>query len=149
MSHTYSHLLANFVFSTKERRPWITQDIEMELHAYLGGIARNIEVTALAIGGVVDHVHLLVRHPRRISVSDLTRTLTSNSSGWIHEHWPIMLFQWQQGYAAFSVSESSRSKVMAYIQNQAEHHRTKTFQGELIELLERHGIEYDLRYLWD
>ncbi len=119
-----------------------------ELHAYLGGISRNSDSTALAIGGVADHVHLLVRNLPRMAVSDLARTLKANSSGWLHNRWPEKVFQRQEGYAAFSVSESSRNKIVAYIQNQAEHHRAKTFQEELIELLERHRIEYDLRHLW-
>lgn len=149
MPQTYSHLLVHLVFGTKERHPWITAEVQTELHPYLGGIAKNIDAAALATGGVADHVHLLIRYPPRLAVSEIARTLKSNSSKWIHERWPGMLFQWQDGYAAFSVSESNRDKVIAYINNQQEHHRTRPYSEELAELLERHGVPYDLRFLGD
>jgi REP element-mobilizing transposase RayT len=146
---TYSRLLVHLVFSTKERRPWIADDLRSDLHAYLGGIARNIDTTPLAVGGVADHVHVLVAMPTRLSVADAVRTLKSNSTGWVHEKWPGRLFQWQNGYGAFSVSESNKDAVARYIENQEEHHRKRTFQEEFLDLLQRHGIEYDPRYVWD
>ncbi|MDZ4684062.1 MAG: IS200/IS605 family transposase [Planctomycetaceae bacterium] len=146
---TYSRLLVHVVFSTKERHPWITDDLRSELHAYLGGIARNIDATPIVIGGVADHVHALIALPTKLSVADLVRTLKSNSSGWVHEKWPERLFQWQNGYGAFSVSESSKDTVVRYIENQAEHHRVRSFQEEFLELLNRHCIEFDPRYVWD
>lgn len=149
MAHTYSHLLAHIIFSTKDRHPWITDDLLPELHAYLGGIVSQESCVALAIGGVADHVHLLVRYPPRLAVSDFVRTIKSNSTGWIHETRPLKLFQWQTGYSAFSVSESNREQVVTYIEQQASHHRVRTFQEELIELLQRHGVSYDPRYLWE
>jgi putative transposase len=149
MAHTYSHLLAHIIFSTKDRHPWVTNDIKSDLHAYLGGIIRQENSQPLSIGGIADHVHLLVCYPPRLAISDLVRTVKSNSSGWVHERWSTKIFQWQTGYAAFSVSESNRGPVTAYIENQDSHHRAKTFQEELLELLERHGVAYDPRYLWE
>lgn len=149
MAHTYSHLLAHIVFSTKQRHPWITADIRYELHAYLGCIVNQESSVPLAIGGVADHVHLLMRYQPRIGVSDPVRTIKSNATGWVHETRPLETFQWQIGYAEFSVSESNREQVVAYIQQQESHHRVKTFQEELVELLQRHGVSYDPRYLWD
>jgi len=146
---TYSRLLVHLVFSTKERHPWIGGDMHSDLHAYLGGIARNIDTTPIAVGGVADHVHALVAMPTRLSVAEVVRTLKSNSSAWVHETWPGRLFQWQNGYGAFSVSESNQDAVVRYIGNQEEHHRKRTFQEEFLELLKRHGIEYDPRYVWD
>lgn len=149
MAHTYSHLLAHIVFSTKERHPWITDDITPDLHAYLGGIVKQESSVPLAIGGVADHVHLLVRYPPRIAVSDLVRTIKSNSTGWVHETRPMKIFQWQTGYAAFSVSESNRETVIDYIQKQDTHHSEMSFQDELVKLLQRHEVSYDPRFLWD
>lgn len=149
MSHTYSLLLYHIVFSTRERRPTITPSLEPDLHAYLGGIVREIGGRPLAVGGIADHVHLLVQLPPRIAPADAARVVKTNSSKWVHEERHEPGFRWQDGYAAFSVSESGRDRVTRYIQGQAEHHRKQTFQEELIELLERHQIEYDPRYLWD
>lgn len=148
MSHTYSLLLYHIVFSTKERRPTITPALEADLHAYLGGIVREIGGRPLAVGGVADHVHLLAQLPPRIAPADAARVIKTNSSKWVHEQKNDPRFQWQDGYAAFSVSESGRDRVIRYIQGQADHHRKQTFQEELIELLERHKIEYDPRYFW-
>jgi putative transposase len=146
---TYSRLLVHVVFSTKERHPWIVDEIRSELHPYLGGIARNIDATALCVGGVADHLHALIALPTKLSVADLVRTLKSNSSAWIHERWPDRLFQWQTGYGAFSVSESNKDAVVRYIENQEAHHRKQSFQEEFLEMLARHGVEYDPRYVWD
>lgn len=146
---TYSRLLVHIVFSTKERHPWITDEIRPQLHAYLGGIARNFDATAISVGGVSDHVHLLIALPTKLAVADGVRTLKSNSSGWIHDRWPDRLFQWQIGYGAFSVSESNQDAVVRYIENQIEHHRQRTFQEEFLELLSRHRIEHDPRYVWE
>lgn len=146
---TYSRLLVHVVFSTKERHPWIADDMRTDLHGYLGGIARNIDAIPLIVGGVADHIHALIALPTKLSVADLVRTLKSNSSSWVHERWPQRLFQWQNGYGAFSVSESNKDAVVRYIENQAEHHRQRSFQEEFLDLLNRHGIEYDPRYVWD
>lgn len=149
MAHTYSKLMVHVVFSTKERQPLIVDSIIGDLHAYLGGIVRKLDGTALAIGGVADHVHLLMAYPPRLAISDLVRTIKANSSGWVHEKWPDQSFQWQAGYAAFSVSESSREQVVRYIQGQKEHHRQTSFQDELLALLRRHQVEFDEAYLWE
>jgi len=146
---TYSRLLVHMVFSTKERYPWIVDELRPDLHAYIGGLARSIDSTAITVGGVADHIHALIAMPTRLSVADLARHLKSNSSGWVHERWPDRLFQWQNGYGAFSVSRSNEGAVTRYIANQEAHHRQQSFQEEFLELLQRHGIEYDPRYVWD
>lgn len=97
-----------------------------------------------------DHVHLLISLGRETSISELVRELKSNSSRWIHETFPNQRnFAWQSGYAAFSVSPSRLEEVRKYIENQAEHHRTRTFQEEFRELLKRHNLAFDERYVWD
>lgn len=149
MAHTYSKLMVHVVFSTKGRQSWITDRIMDDLHAYLGGIVRKVNGTALAIGGIADNVHLLISYPPRLAIADLVRTIKANSSGWVHEKWPDRSFQWQAGYAAFSVSESNREQVIHYIRHQKEQHEKVTFQDELLSLLKRHNIDFDDAYLWE
>jgi len=103
-----------------------------------------------AAGGTGNHVHVATTAKPTISMSDLVRTIKTNSSRWIHETLPeLALFHWQDGYAAFSVSSSAMPKVVAYIRGQAEHHREMTFEEELVLLLKKHGIDYDERYVFD
>lgn len=149
MPHSYTSLLTHLVFSTKDRLPDIDADLAGRLHPYLGGIVRELDGKALAIGGAADHVHLLVSLPPTVAVSDALRDIKANSSRWGHETWPARLaFGWQTGYAAFSVSPSNREAVERYIADQQKHHRKFTFQEEFIALLEKHGVAYDPRYVW-
>ena len=128
----------------------IDAELQPRLHAYLGGILRELNCKALAVGGTADHVHLLASLSPTISVAEAVRVVKANSSKWIRrassEH---RLFAWQAGYAAFSVSASSARAVMQYIQNQERHHREVSFQHELLAYLKKHGLAYDERYLWD
>jgi putative transposase len=150
MAHTYTDLLFHMVFSTKNRVPHIDQELKDDLHQYMGGIVKGIEGVPLIINGTEDHVHLLVVLPPKVAVSDAIRTIKANSSGWVHKKWPKRRqFAWQTGYGAFTVSQSKRASVMRYITDQEEHHKKMTFQEEFIRLLERHGIQYDSRYVWD
>ena len=146
-----SYVSSNFhcVFSTKERRPNITPDLQERLWPFLGGIARQNKMTALEIGGVADHVHILLSLPATIPISKAMQLVKGGSSKWIHETFPDQRqFAWQEEYGAFSVSVSQLDKTIAYIRGQPEHHRKITFQEEFLMLLERHGVEYDERYLW-
>jgi REP element-mobilizing transposase RayT len=148
MSHTYSSLFVHGVFCTKERRPLLDEGTREMLFPYLGGIARELNVSLLTVGGTEDHVHLLARMPVTLSVADMMRILKANSSKWLHERWPGKSFAWQEGYGAFSVSESSRPSVSAYADRQAEHHRKMSFQEEFMALLDKHGIRYDQERIW-
>ena len=150
MAHTYSCLLNHLVFSTQERRPWLDQSCRGELHAYLGGIARALEVTALGINGTADHVHLLLSLSPRHSVAEVVRELKSRSSAWLHRERgrTHAEFAWQEGYSIFSVSRSGTEKVLAYIAGQEAHHRKKSFEEEIVGLLRRHGIAYDERFVF-
>ena len=150
MSRTFTNLLTHLIFSTKDREPLIRTDIREELHAYLGGLARELEGKAYGINGTDDHVHMLVNLPAKVSVSDAMRFIKSNSSGWVHDKWPQRrAFSWQLGYGAFSVSKSNVPAVLEYIRNQEVHHRKTTFKEELIDFLVKHEIEYDERYIWN
>jgi REP element-mobilizing transposase RayT len=132
------------VFSTKERRRLITLDMQPRLWAYLGGIARENKMKALCVGGVEDHVHVLLTLPAVLSISKAVQLIKGNSSKWIHETFPAQRdFAWQEGYAAFSIGISGVDDTIKYIQSQAEHHRTRTFKEELIAFLNKHGLEYD------
>jgi putative transposase len=148
MANTYTSLHYHAVFSTKNRQPFLSQPVRERLFAYLGGIARENGVTALEIGGVADHVHLLLSVPAPLAVSKAIQLLKGGSSHWLKETFPNMTdFAWQDGYAAFTVSQSQLDDVRAYIRTQPEHHRTKTFAEEYRAFLTRHHIQYDERYL--
>jgi putative transposase len=150
MPSTYTNLLYHLVFSTKDRIPLITNDLQEELYAYIGGIIRAEGGVQLEIGGITDHVHILAKIKPSIAVSEILGKIKANSSKWANDHKMNMRrFGWQEGYAAFSVSESQVPIVREYIQHQKEHHHKQTFQEEFVALLERHGIEYDPQYLWD
>jgi putative transposase len=139
----------HIVFSTKNRAPWIDAELQPRLYGYGGGIVRGETGRMLTIGGMPDHVHLLVSMGRTVCIADLVRAVKSNSSRWVHEMFPSREFAWQAGYGAFSVSESQLSVVRYYIENQAQHHRSMTYQDEFRELLQKHGIEWDEKYVWD
>jgi REP element-mobilizing transposase RayT len=136
-------------FSTKERLPMIDAELETRLWPYLGGIARENRMAALAIGGVSDHVHGLLSLPATMSFAKAVQLIKGGSSKWVHDTFSKYgKFEWQEGYAAFSVSPSQMARTIAYINNQKEHHRKKTFEEEFIQLLDRHGIAYDKRYVF-
>ena len=150
MAQTFSQILLHIVFSTKERHPFITPHIRPRLYDYIGGIIRQQRGVLYAIGGMPDHVHLLIRWRPDESVSDLMRRVKGASSHWIHETYPeLAAFAWQAGYAAFSVSKSSENAVKAYIANQEEHHRSRSFKEELLALLLTHGVEFEERWVFE
>jgi REP element-mobilizing transposase RayT len=116
----------------------------------MGGILRDEGCALVAAGGMPDHVHLPASLDKQKSVSDTLRTVKASSSRWVHETFPALAgFAWQAGYGAFAVSFSHLDRVQAYLSRQTEHHRQTTFQEEFLAFLQRHGIEYDERYLWD
>ncbi len=150
MPHSFTNLLTHIVFSTKGRVPLIDQELKPQLLAYMGGILREIQGSALLINGTADHVHLLMRLPATVALANALRTLKTNSSRWVHERWPARAdFAWQTGYGAFSVSQSNAATVLRYITNQEIHHRKASFQQEMLAYLRRNKIEYDERHMWE
>ena len=144
MAHTYISSHFHCVFSTKERRPFITEDLQERLWPYIGGIARENKMKALAVGGVADHVHILRSLPATITVSKAMQLIKGGSSKWVHDEFPEhRRFAWQEGYGAFTVGVSQVVDTKRYVANQQEHHRKRSFQEEFIAFLEKHGIEYD------
>jgi putative transposase len=150
MAHSITHLLSHVVFSTKNHAPYLDRELKDRLFPYMAGIIHELGGGVSTINGTNDHVHLLLRLPAATPLADAMRLLKTNSSRWVHETWAARRsFAWQTGYGAFSVSHSVADEIVRYIQTQAEHHRNMTFQEELIALLQRHGIEYDERYMWE
>ena len=147
MSSTHLSLHYRIVFGTKNHEPIIQPAWRGDLHAYLGGIIRTADGIAESVGGVSDHVHLLIGLRATHSVADVLRELKAVSYGWVHNEIGMRHFAWQEGYAAFTVSASQREVVRNYIERQAEHHRTHTFREEYLELLHRSGVEFDERYV--
>jgi REP element-mobilizing transposase RayT len=138
------------VFSTHERRPQLTPAIQKRLWPYLGGIARENDMKALAIGGVADHVHLLLSLPATLSISKAIQLLKGNSSKWLRETFPELRaqgFAWQEGFGAFSISISGVKETVHYIEGQEEHHRKKSFREELETFLKKHGVHYEAKML--
>jgi len=149
MPHSYVSNLMHCTFGTKERFPFIDPELESRLWPYLGGIARKNAMKALSIGGTADHIHGPLSLPATMSFAKALQLIKGGSSKWIHDNFSsFKKFEWQEGYGAFSVSASQVKKTMAYIQNQKEHHRKKTFQEEFLEFLDKHGVEYDPRYVF-
>ena len=149
MSQSLVKNLIHLVHSTKHREPWISQEFKEELHAYQAGIFKKWDSPAIIIGGVEDHVHALFSLSKNHALKKIVEEVKKGSSKWMKTDGPRNKdFYWQNGYAAFSVSESNVPEVKRYIQNQEEH-REMTFQYELRTLLNRHRIDYDERYLWD
>ena len=143
-----TNLLYHIVFATKERAPLITDDLRPHLHEYLGGTARGLGGIALEVGGVADHVHLLVKIPPTIAVSKFLSQLKANSSGWAKRQ-TRGDFAWQGRYGAFTVSESQVERVRRYIRHQETHHRRVRFEDEFRALLRAHRVEFDENFPWD
>jgi putative transposase len=147
MPSTHTSLHYHLIFATKNREPYLLQEWRTKLHEYLGGTVRGLNGYPQGIGGVADHVHLLVALKPTHCLSDFMRELKKASSTWIRETIHAPNFSWQEGYAAFTVSASARESVKAYIANQEEHHRTRSFRDELMDFLTKSGIGFDERYL--
>jgi len=151
MPQSLAQIYLHIVFSTKGRRRYLQNDsIRTELHSYLGGTCRNLNCPSLCVGGVEDHVHILCRLSRTLSVADLVRELKRESSKWLKTKSPdLVIFEWQAGYGAFSISPGHVEKLREYIAGQEEHHKFESFQDEFRRFLANYGIEYDERYVWD
>lgn len=149
MPQSLAQIYVHLVFSTKDREPRIVDDVQPRLHAYLAGTLNAIECPALMVGGMPDHVHLLLRLGRTITLSDVVKAAKVESSKWMKEEGGVAGFAWQAGYGAFSVSASQLEVVAQNIRQQKEHHATRTFQEEFRALLERYQINYNEAYVWD
>ena len=144
MAHTHSSVLVHCVFSTKNRVNSIPDP--QALWRYLAVVARDKKLLLLSAGGTMNHVHALVGIPPAVCLATAVRDLKAHSSRWIGNHG--CRFAWQEGYGAFSVSQSQRQVVVDYIDRQQEHHQKWTFEQEYLGLLEKYGIEYDPQFVF-
>ena len=141
VSHTYSAVYFHCIFSTKERKDLIPDDLRPKLWAYTEGTAKNLGIMPVAVGGTSNHAHLLLGIKPNMSIAEAVQRLKANSSRWMSEHG--LSFEWQKGYAALSVSPSLVGSVRAYVLNQEEHHRKRSFEEEFLALLRKAGIAHD------
>ena len=147
MAHSYICVHVHYIFSTKHRQKIITPELAARLWPYMGGIARENNMKALAIGGIEDHAHVLLSLPSTITIAKAIQLVKGGSSKWVSDTFSSHRdFEWQEGYSAFSISISHVDAAIAYINNQHEHHRKETFEEEYRAILKKHGIEYDERY---
>lgn len=150
MASTFTKLLYHIVYSTKHRQPLIVPALRDDLYDYIGGIIRGEGGVLIEIGGIADHVHIVARFKTEPSVAQMIKTIKAKSSKCVNElPGRVDRFSWQVGYGAFTVSASQLPRLIRYVRNQEEHHRTVTFEEEFIVLLKRHKIECDERYWWD
>ena len=145
LASAYLHL----VFSTKERRPFLRDPgLRGNAFEFIAGASKKLDCPVLRVGGIEDHVHILARLGRTISIADWVKEVKRVSSQWIQKN-GAQGFQWQSGYGVFSVSQSNVDEVTTYVERQEDHHRKMTFQDELRALLRRHHLNFDEQYLWD
>ena len=150
MPQSLANIPVHFIWSTRDRQPFITPEIEKELFSYMAAIFREHESPALTINGTQDHVHSLALLSRKITIAKLAEEVKKSSSKWIKTKGEFYRnFYWQSGYAALGIGQSNVEALKRYIANQEEHHRKMTFQEEYLEFLKKYNIVYDERYVWD
>lgn len=152
MAHTFSQYYSHLVWSTKNRFPLITEQIQERLYPYIVKTVEDHKGKVLALNGMSDHVHLLISHKVTLSISELMRDLKSATSKFIRTAYAdsdLRLFSWQEGYGAFSIGQSTLEAAIKYVQNQQEHHQKFTFEQEYLEFLKRNKIQYDPRFVFD
>lgn len=150
MPQSLSNIYIHLIFSTKDRFPFLNDDVRGELHAYMATVLKNLNCPSVLINSVEDHAHILFKLGRTVTLAKAVEEVKKSSSKWIKPKSAMLgKFSWQAGYGAFSVSESNVEAVADYIRQQEEHHRVKTFQEEFREFLSKNKIDYDERYVWD
>ncbi len=150
MADTYTQIYIHVVFAVKSRDNLISSKWKEELYKYITGIVTNEGQKLLAINGMADHIHILIGLKPNAALSDVVRDIKANSSRFINDrNWIAGKFEWQNGFGAFSYSHSQLTKVIDYIRNQEEHHKTKSFREEYIEFLKLFNIEFKNEFIFD
>ena len=150
MPQSLSRVILHIIFSTKNREPWLDTNVRPRMHAYLATICRDLGANSYTSAVLPITFTLSSTLPRTLSQAQLIEQIKKTSSKWIKAvDTRYRAFAWQRGYGAFSVSPSQLDAVLQYIDGQKEHHRTRTFQEEYRELLRKHGVDFDERYVWD
>ena len=140
ISHRYESVLIHCVFSTKDRKPIIPEPVKPKLWAYIGGIARTNEFKALAVGGMLDHVHALLSLPATLQISKAVQLIKGGSSKWLNDHLQRRSFAWQDSYGVFSIGISQMKDTIRYINTQEQHHAKFSFEKEFRRFLDLHGL---------
>lgn len=149
MAATLTSILVHTTFSTRNREPTIPRDLLPDLFQYMGGVCRDLKSPLLCAGGMPDHVHLLISLGKTESIADVMMHAKRSSSAWIKNARPgLSTFAWQDGYFAFSVGHDAIDAVRTYFRGQEEHHRTRSFQDEILAFLAKYDVAYDPEYLW-
>ncbi len=148
MPQSLANILIHAIWSTKGRRPLISDDVRAGLHGYMAGVLKNLESPALIINSVTDHVHILCQLSKNVATCKLLEEVKKSSSKWMKEQ-GVLDLAWQNGYGVFSVSQSNVGAVRKYIESQAEHHKKRDFKAEFREFCKRHDVAIDERYVWD
>jgi putative transposase len=144
MSHRYESILVHCVFSTKDRKSLVPENLQKKLWAYIGGIARTNKFKALAVGGMPDHLHALLSIPATLTVAKALQLIKGGSSKWLNDHSATRSFAWQDSYGAFSIGISQVEDTVRYINTQEKHHAKLSYADEFRRFLERHGLrEYE------
>ena len=150
MAQSLSKIYLHIIFGTKNWQPTIKSPHDKKLYAYIAGTSNSLDCASISVGGHLNHVHVLCRLSKNITISDLLETLKKRSSKWMKlQDESLENFFWQKGYAAFSIGADSVEKVRHYIENQSEHHAHVNYRDEIIRLVKEHGLEYDERYFWN
>ncbi|NNC88375.1 MAG: IS200/IS605 family transposase [Akkermansiaceae bacterium] len=150
MPQSLTQFYVHLIFSTKNREPWLSAEVQDKLFPYLAGALNAQDSPAIKVGGHFDHVHLLYRASKNKVPSKVVGEIKGQSSKWVKEQFPMLAgFGWQGGYGAFSVDASNVETVTQYVAKQAEHHKVVTFKEEFRRFLAERGVEYDERYVWD
>jgi len=150
MPQSLTKLYAHLVFSTKNREPFLDEEIRPHVHGYLATIVRNLDSPWVVVGGVADHVHILFDMGKLHAPVEFVERVKRESSKFAKTLGPrYKSFYWQRGYGIFSVGPANRDEAEAYVRNQEEHHRTRSYQEEFRAMLERYGVPYDEQYVWD
>ncbi len=148
MAGSFACLHYHIIFSTKNRQPWLTGDIQPPLRQYMSGVLRHRGSRVLTVGGTADHLHMLVGLHQEYDVAAAVRDVKSNSSRWLKESARLSEFGWQDGYGAFTISVGGLERTIAYIGGQEQHHEQVSFEEEFVGFLKRHGVSYDPKYIW-
>ena len=150
MPQSLACLHVHLIFSTKERAALLIDDTRAEMHAYMATVLQNLGCHPILINSMPDHIHILADFARTVTTSDIVHDVKTSTSRWIKaRRTGPQIFAWQNGYAAFAVSASNVPDVREYIANQTEHHKARTFQDEYRAFLNKHGVAFDERYVWD
>jgi REP element-mobilizing transposase RayT len=151
MAQSLSRVIVHIVFSTKNRRPFLQGDLRHRMHGYLAQLCRDQGAECFEVGGTENHVHIAATLPRTVSQAEFLEFIKKKSSRWLRDCEPVLRrrFGWQAGYGVFSVSRSRLPELVAYIRDQEEHHRRRTFEEEYVRLLRRHGVQFDEQWLWN